>query len=576
MIGTRVSVDYPRADTTGMGDDVQRVVLIQEVNKHDLLIIDHPGSLTYLADTLRSGSPVHMQTQSGNTLTDWYGYVDSVTPSEYGYSPDSPLLIGGGVDQEAYNSSSQVVCVGLTYPLKKSMAATLSGDTVNMAVAKLVHAENLMPCVSDSKVVQTISPAGRSVWQVITDLGTENGCLTFSTGSTVNWLTPKDIFEHFAISAPVLTHRSQSASLLDPKAMDYWEEDVTDNNSHDADWRTLTTLSGLDPLTGTVLEAEIGEGLFTRQLTDPVRSSTTLTARVEAAYNLAFSRVARITGRGNSYVNAGKPVFVKAPSGHSWWLVRKVEHVWSPQDRRYTMQVTLVAHDDLPNPAVRKHPEVSLTRKSPFPGSLQLESIPALEATARTLVTGGGSWGALDRWKATTYIPVEYPEVAGVVEIPPKLEYRTGFASDSDDEREFDVGDVSMLLGNEMLSGWTQFGDPLRVLLLKSAPLVAGGSWIIEEGVEHDGEGYERGSLPLSDLSEPQGHAPTYMSNLSSVECGSNAGMTDWEDITHVAVTSSDSNTVLSVVELGTPVTVLAGQSAVFHPGDLRLAVKTV
>ncbi len=404
MLGTRFDIDYPRSDLTGMRDAPSRVVLVQEVNKHDLLLVDHIGSPTYLEDTLRAGAPVTFRSLSEAGSRQWHGYVDTLVPIEFGYAPESKYLIDTDARDGGNTASTQVVCVGTTYPLKRSMTTGFSGITTCAVVTSLVKDDFLLPVVSPCDMVQTVSPADRSVWQVITDLGQMSGRLTFSTGTTVNWLTPDDIMHHFAISAPELVHYSQSGSALDLHAMVTWEESVSDNRSHTPDqWRTKTTMAAVDPVTGVTLKQKVGEGMFERTLLEVARSSTSLQTKLKASHDLAFNRSAITAGPGNPYVRAGMPVFMRAPSGHRWWLVKRVEHVWYPHARTYQMEVTLMQHDSLAQPSLGKYPEVSLSRHSAY-GSPQFEFDPTLEGASRSLVVGAGVWGTMDRWVARTYV----------------------------------------------------------------------------------------------------------------------------------------------------------------------------
>ena len=401
-VGSKVDVEYPRADTSGISDEPTRVVLIQEVNRHDVLVVDHPGSLYYLEDTLRSGSPVQFSTTSARADTSWFGYVNNVTPSEAGYSPDSTYLNASPDAQDS--ATTQVVCVGTTFPFKKALDAPVTYETTSDAVTRIIRSENLLPFVSSCDMTQTVPQVDRSAWQVITELARISGRLVFNTGTTVNWLSPDDIMTHYAVCAPTLSHISQTKSALDAFAMPIWEVDVTDNNSHDdQSWRSETLMVAVDPVTGTVLNGTVGDGMFSRRVVEVARSRVSLKTKMEAAYNLAFSQSARLTGPGNPYVAAGRPVFVKSPDGYQWWLVRKVEHVWFPINRQYRMQVTLMAHDGLPQPTTGQFPQVSMSRKTPY-GSPQLEYMPVLTGGAKALVTGTGKWGIMDRWKATTHV----------------------------------------------------------------------------------------------------------------------------------------------------------------------------
>lgn len=401
-VGSRVDVEYPLADTTGMSDDPSRVVLIQEVNRHDLLVVDHPGAPFYLEDTLRSGTPVQFSTVSSRANTTWYGYVNNVTPIESGYSPDSTYLNDAPDAQDS--ATTQIVCVGTTFPFKKSLDAPTTGKTTSDIVTRLIRSESLLPFVSSCDMTQTVPQADMSAWQVITELARISGRLVFNTGTTVNWLTPDDIMKHYAVCSPTLSHISQVKTALDAYAMPIWDEDVTDNNSHETEaWRTETLMSAVDPVTGTVLNGTVGDGLFTRRVVEIARSSVSLKTKLDAAYNLAFSQSAQMSGPGNPYVAAGRPVYVRSPNGYQWWLVRKVEHVWYPSNRTHRMKVTLMAHDGLPQPVTGQFPQVSMSRNTKY-GSPSLEYLPSLSGGARPLVAGTGKWGIMNRWRATTYV----------------------------------------------------------------------------------------------------------------------------------------------------------------------------
>lgn len=390
---SRTAISYPGSDVTGADMTRVKVSVTEEVNKHTLMSVEHAGVFAYYQDTLRSGSPLRVDTWMPlHGSRSWYGYVDSVVPN-------GEVQTDRG-DQASSGLTTEVVGVGITYPLKETSQRVWESTSYSSVVTDLANRAGLVAYTDQDDQLQTIPQGGMSGWQLVNHLGAMSGRLAFTTGSTLNWMRPDSILEAFSGSAPRLRYATtvQEHGRY-PGSLRLFEQEWSDNNSHTGQWSTEVSLTGVDPVTGVVAQSTVGQGMFARYLDETARSLGTVGLKAEGTAVASMPMSARIAGVGNPYVAAGRPVYVRKGDFGQWWLVEKVTHTFDAALKSHWMEASLVSSDSFPTAPPSGFPKVDRSRRVSG-ACLCREEEPALTSGSPSLVFGAGNWGSLPRWTA--------------------------------------------------------------------------------------------------------------------------------------------------------------------------------
>lgn len=387
-ITTPLKVVYPRSDTTGLYTPPKRVVLSQEIGSHDILRVDYEEQFAYVEDTLRPGSPVRMFVRTPRGPMRWHGYVVSVSPL-------------GSLNEEVPRVGCQVLCVGLTFPMKENSMDTYDGLEVDIVINDLISSSGLVPFMTGTRtpLVQTVLSRGDSKWTTLNRLAHLCGCLVFNTGTTVNVLTLRDIFRYYATQGIRLRHVSQAPDN-DPYAFTEFTQDLELPYLNESDsGRGRVIAYGVDPVSGTPLEYMAGERdpMYLNETYLPVvgRSTNSLTSKSEAHRLLRWDEGIEVESVGINTVFAGQPIWFDLPDSSHWWLAYGVTHTW--RDNQHTMRIQGVFRDTMVAPPPLRHPEVT---KRPLIDGVHLtkEKLPVLSGGKRRIVQGTGGWATKDRW----------------------------------------------------------------------------------------------------------------------------------------------------------------------------------
>mgnify|MGYP001177948113 CR=1 FL=1 len=394
------SVRYPYSDVTGANMSSIKATIREEVNKHTIFKVEHKGVFNYYKDTLRSGSPLTVSVQTGqNTSRTWYGYIDSVTPSgAQELNADNETSVG---------FSTEIIGVGLTYPLKSTSQQIWESTQLSDVVVSLVDATGLAAVCDDDNLRQTVPQSGRSGWQLITSLGAATGRITFTSGSTVNWLRPEAIFTQFQPNAARLTYSTSITEVSrNPFYLRSFDQITTDNTSHlDGSWSTKVSAAGVDPVSASVSVTESGEGMFARYLDATARSSDTVGVKAQGSAESSFPHRALTNGPGNTLVSAGYPVYITNGDSGNWWIVRSVTHHLDSFEQTYEMEIELMRRPDFPTNQPSTFPQVNMERRKATDFCLCQELTPELNVPFVGKVYGAGTWGTLPRWTAKKVCP---------------------------------------------------------------------------------------------------------------------------------------------------------------------------
>lgn len=379
---TTSNVSYPRSDMSGGGQRPTKIVVRQELGMHDVITSTHSGSFDYLYETLRSGSPIQVMAQSKESSVNWFGYVDSVQRESMTHDV----------------VASTVTAVGATYPMKRTRDTVWSGTSVTDLISTMISDAGLSPLVSKVPAKQVVTQAGRSDFEVVRELCAAFGLHLFVTGTTVNVLTVSDILKFYDDTASTLVwSKDKNERALNPRMLNHFSESASDNNSGLDRWETEYRVAGVDPRTSDVYQRSEGSGMFTNFSGSTARSVMSVDWKSERALSV-LGKEASARGLGSPSVVVGKPVYVSSPSGGAWWIVKKIEHVFTPSSGEYRMDALLGARGKMPSHLPSKQPTRNMVRNAVQCSCS--ENSPLLKGGSGSLVQGMGSWGQMDRWVA--------------------------------------------------------------------------------------------------------------------------------------------------------------------------------
>lgn len=331
MIGSlsaRSRVTYPGANTDGVSDATE-IVITESVNDHTLFRITHLGAPRHFTQGLVTGSPLRVDTSSRHGQYSWFGYVTDVKP------------LGSESD-----SKTQVLGVGITYPMKTTSDRVWRGKTVDEYAREMIYASGLVPYVEETEVFQTLPQAGMSDWELLRSIADMAGLNVFVTGSTVNALRAESSLQVFA---------SEAAYLRRPRSTDKPKkiEAVTLVQYTDARTERRKTVGrSVDPITADPISAVSGQGTADYGSVS-ARSLPTLQQKVEAQAGSirALSLGAYVEAVGNVLVGAGKPVFLDDRGTKFWWLCSRATHTFTPSSGTYRVSAELHRDSWLPGDA---------------------------------------------------------------------------------------------------------------------------------------------------------------------------------------------------------------------------------
>lgn len=329
MIGelsARVRVTYPGANTDGMAP-ASAVVISESANEHTLIKITHEGAPVHFTRGLITGSPLRVDTSSRTGQVSWFGYVTDVLPK--------------GGDS---GSATEVVGVGITYPMKGTSDRVWRGRTVDRYMDEVIYANGLVPYVEESTIYQTIPQAGATDWELLVKLAGLAGKNVFVTGSTVNVMSSSTAITMFGPSAPTLRRVWDDERLDVLGAMDV----VRYNDTRTEDFSQVART--VDPTSSHPLVSEYGTGDYVQYGAVDARSQFTLDkkTKVVEANTRGLFLTADVEGPGNTLVGAGRPVFLNDRGQKYWWVCSRVQHSFNVITGQHRMMASIGRNSGMP------------------------------------------------------------------------------------------------------------------------------------------------------------------------------------------------------------------------------------
>lgn len=315
-----VTAYYPDSNTSGVSARVPNsVVISEEVGRHTLITLEHAGKPEYLQRSLLTGSPVQVATSSRAGQRSWFGYVTAVEPSTI------------------LRYTTRVTALGVTYHMKRTSNTVWGPQPVAKTMSELIYRQGLTPFVEDTGIIQEVPQAGRTDFELLNDLASMCGLMVFTTGTTVNCLSPAATMEFFHDEATRIAKVKKQDTTLAIDSMLQMSE------TSDQLARSRVSAALVDPVTARVYSETSGSGLFVDQggsvvarNPDVLRTQTKgMSAQVKFPFRL------HAEGPGNAALTAGKPVWANYLGDTQWWLTSKVEHSFSPASGDHTMVVDL-------------------------------------------------------------------------------------------------------------------------------------------------------------------------------------------------------------------------------------------
>ena len=155
--------------------------------------------------------------------------------------------------------STEIIGVGLTYPLKSTSSRFGSPPSSPDVVVSLVDATWLAAVCDDDNLRQTVPQSGEIGLVTHLPLGAATGRITFTSGSTVNWLRRKQSSLSSNLNAARLTYSTSITEVSQkPFYLRSFDQITTDNTSHLGRFWS-TKVPPVDPVSAAVSVTELAK-----------------------------------------------------------------------------------------------------------------------------------------------------------------------------------------------------------------------------------------------------------------------------------------------------------------------------
>lgn len=344
--------------------------LVQESMTHDVLKLKVAGQSFH---PLAQGAPVHFEWKSTRGRGVWCGYVHRVDPSF-----------------RKVGSETEILCVGLSYPLMSTGVDTWAGVKAGDVVKDIARMFRLTADVEDHPMVfPQISQAGDTYWQLLVRLADQLGYVVLMDGAAIVFRSRSTLARNWRPQALDLRFDKRATSATEVLS---FAPRVGAFNPTDGGYRYATT-SGVDAVSGTVTHAATGtrrHGMFPGNIARPVSrvATSAMEARsaTAAAQDVArYPLRARLTSVGDPHIRPERYINVRGVDAPYLWLVRKVEHEFTVD--KYASISELISDGANPPPGEPVNPDVVDPHR---PGALQPNPAPVL-VNHRDVVGAAGS-----------------------------------------------------------------------------------------------------------------------------------------------------------------------------------------
>lgn len=322
-----LSVEFPLSDLRGKAELIGARLEFDQYS-HDVYVLMFVGELTYLHDSLRTGTPLRINVDSEHGSIELLAYVHHVG-----------LTTG---HHESGRSMSTLYCIGSSFPLKQTGTSTWTdmsiADVVENIATRFSFASNI-----DSEfdfVIPTLVQGTRSYWEVLRELALDYGALLTVEGTTIRFLKPAKAMKIWSASAPLLTRVPDQGHLTPVPGTPFTQFALTSGQlmTSDHTWQAKKIVNAVDISTALQMSVDGTPDDFARGsdtaspfdhlLSTPASSYLEARAFAEGAANRdRHPHTARITASGNPFVVADKPIYVQGVGASTGiWTVRKAYH----------------------------------------------------------------------------------------------------------------------------------------------------------------------------------------------------------------------------------------------------------
>lgn len=315
---TKYSVEFPLSGSTGVL--MPMVEIRQSQGSHDVAVVSYGGKLDNMHKSFTTGAPVKIRWSNRWGSNQFVGYVHHVR-AHFGSD----------------NYTSDVVCVGASFPLISVKQRSFTNVTADLVVRKIAMEHGLRAVTEPHpRIYETVLQPTISDWALLCRLAKETGYVLRANQTRIEFLSRATFEAQNKPMAQILTMTSgvsNSTSTLstmfdfDPIIGDYLPEIGVSN--------TRKSVRAVDPATGQTVSLERGlglndvSGIFTKPV-DTVTNSiqdaqASLDATVEAS---RFTYRARVSSVGSPVTSPDKMVYLKGlPNPYEgYWTVLSVVH----------------------------------------------------------------------------------------------------------------------------------------------------------------------------------------------------------------------------------------------------------
>lgn len=227
------SVNFPKTPSTELL--LIGAELFQEIDSHDILVLEFKGKPFLDSTIVVSGDPVEFVYTSGPNSSKFNGYVYTLEPSS---------------GTEAH--STTVTCVSASYLLKNTDQRVYKNTTADGVVSK-VAAKHGMQAVTQRhpRIRESIVQAGQSDWQLLRRLAKQAGFALRAENTTLTFVSKDKIYNEKKPSAPYFKYED-GLSIHNRMygTCFYFEPEISDDNP-DLGARVNRVITGTSTITST-------------------------------------------------------------------------------------------------------------------------------------------------------------------------------------------------------------------------------------------------------------------------------------------------------------------------------------
>lgn len=198
-LGSSASISVQLNGAEFDGNNISRIEVLLEENKHDMLVVTVNGIPTRaILDYV--GLPIKLGLSSSTSNSyDFYGYIDDVRPVSRS---------SGGVVNNSPFQKAELYCMGASYAMRGSTHKNWDRYSLTDIAIELAHKYGFSVDVPKLEVYhRNLSQSGESDWQFLTRYANSLGISVSSHGAHLHLYDPYKAVSRSISYAPLLTLR---------------------------------------------------------------------------------------------------------------------------------------------------------------------------------------------------------------------------------------------------------------------------------------------------------------------------------------------------------------------------------